>query len=336
MKVRGSKVFGFRIAVFVTLAISLSSNVYPAEAPVRKVIVAYSSYSPSALWFLLEKDLGFFREEGLRSEFILTKGGGIGLAGLIAGNFDYVHIPVPVIDAIIRGRQPFKMIFTAGMIHLWLVAQPEIRTISDLKGKVIGAASPGSISDLLIREIFKRHGLDPFRDATFLGVGGSRERFAALTSGAVHATVISPPLNFKALEMGYRKLASASDYVMWPQTGLGTTEKKILQDPEEVAKVVRASLKGLKFVLTHRDYVVSKIMQIFRLTRDEAVQSYEALREEYIPSGYLTEEAQRTVIAMLKTAANITQEIPPERVFDNRFVKQAERELKGWKPQVPR
>jgi hypothetical protein len=39
---------------------------------------------------------------------------------------------------------------------------------------------------------------------------------------------------------------------------------------------------------------------------------------------------------MIKQAANIAEEVPPDRVFDNRFVKQAERELKGWRPQIGR
>jgi hypothetical protein len=78
-------------------------------------------------------------------------------------------------------------------------------------------------------------------------------------------------------------------------------------------------------------------MQMFRLSRDEAIQNYETLRDEvYVPSGYLTEEDQRAAILIMQQTANITAQISPERVFDNRFVKQVEHELKGWKPQVPR
>jgi hypothetical protein len=39
---------------------------------------------------------------------------------------------------------------------------------------------------------------------------------------------------------------------------------------------------------------------------------------------------------MSKQGANVAEEIPIERVFDNRFVKQAERELKGWQPSPPK
>jgi ABC-type nitrate/sulfonate/bicarbonate transport system substrate-binding protein len=186
-----------------------------------------------------------------------------------------------------------------------------------------------------IREIFKRHGLDPFRDVVLVGAGASQDRFAALVSGAVQAAVLTTPFDFKAVQMGYRILAKATDYVRWPAAGIATREEKIFREPSEVVKMVRASFKGLQFVLTQREYVLSKMMQMFRLSREEAIQNYETLRDEvYVPSGYLTEEDQRAAILIMQQAANITGKIPTERVFDNRFVKQAEQELKGWKPQI--
>lgn len=93
---------------------------------------------------------------------------------------------------------------------------------------------------------------------------------------------------------------------------------------------------GRKVVLTQREYILSKMRQMFQLTDQEALQTYDALREEYLSSGSLTTEDQRTVIAIMKQAANIAEDIPPERVFDYRFVKQAEQEQKGWTPQVPK
>jgi ABC-type nitrate/sulfonate/bicarbonate transport system substrate-binding protein len=286
---------------------------------------------------LLEKYLGFFRQEELGPEFILVRGGGLVTKGLIAGNFDYAHSTGVIIETVIRSQQPLKVVFIGAKLNYLLVAKPEFRTIGDLKGKTVSTGGPGSITETTVREIFKRHSLDPFRDVVLVGVGASQERFAALTSGAVQAAVLTTPFDFKAVQMGYRVLAKATDYVRWPAAGIAAREEKISREPLEVLKMVRASLKGLRFVLTQREYVLSKMMQMFRLNRDEAVQSYETLRDEvFVPSGYLPEEDQRAAILLMQQAANVTGQIPTERVFDNRFVKQAEQELKGWKPQLPK
>lgn len=326
------------IGLFVFLAAGLFPAVtYPEAASPRKVTAAYPAFGSYMLWFLLEKELGFFREGGLRPEFVLVRSGGLSVKGLIAGNFDYANNTGAVLDAIVRGRQPLKLVFTAAKMNYWLVTQPGIRSITDLKGKAIATGGLGSITEVTVREILKRHGMDPLRDVALMGVGFVQDRLSALTSGAVQAAVLTIPFDYKAAQMGYRKLAKATDYLQWPAAGIATREEKIVREPSEVSKMTIASLKGLKFILAEREYVLSKMMQMFHLTQDEAVQSYNSLREEvFVPSGYLNEEEQRAVVLFMRKAANVTDDIPLERVFDYRFVKQAERELKGWKPQIPR
>lgn len=326
-----------RLIVFALLNLAISSApAYPQTALLKKVTVAYASFSPSVVWMLLEKDLGFFREEGIALELILVRGGGVAVKGLIAGNFDYITAVGPALDAAVRSRLPLKIVLTAGTINFWLVAQPEIRSVAELKGKTVAISSLGSATDLTTREIFKRHGLDPLRDVALVAVGASPERLAALTSKAVQATPLSPPANFRAVGMGFRKLAGTTDVVKWPVLGLATSEEKLNRNPLEAAKMTRASFKALKFVLNRPDYIIPKISQMFRVARDEAVQSYDSVREEAVAAGYLSAEAERHAISITRQAANIAEDLPAERLFDNRFVKQAESELKGWVPQTPK
>jgi ABC-type nitrate/sulfonate/bicarbonate transport system substrate-binding protein len=308
-----------------------------AQNPAKKITVAYASLTPSTVWFSLEKHLGFFRKEGLNPEFILTRNSVIAGQAMLAGNFDYMVPTGTVVPAIVQARQPFKIVFTTLRTHYSLIALPQIRSVGDLRKKTIGIASIGSSNDLIMREILKHHGLDPLKDVTYLGLGSSSvDRFAALVSGGVHATFLSAPFDSKAIEMGYRKLAKAIDYARWPQAGLATTEEKIRQSPQEVEKMARAALKGIRFALSQRDYVLSKVTQSFRVTQKEASQSYNALQEEAVSSGHLTEQDQMAVISMMKAGADPVEDITPTRVFDYRFVKQAEQALKGWMPQAPR
>jgi ABC-type nitrate/sulfonate/bicarbonate transport system substrate-binding protein len=326
-----------QIVLFMISASTLSAAAaWPAESSSEGPRAAYSSFGAAALWFLLEKELGYFRDGGLKPEFILLRGGSVQVNGLMAKNFDYMVPSNPVIEGVVRGQQPLKIVLTAQMANFWLVARPEIRSIADLKKKTIGVVGLGGASDFTMREILKRHGLDPVRDATFLVIGSSSDRFAALVSGGIHATLLTAPSNLKAVEMGYRKLASASDYVKWPLMGLGTREEKIRQDPDEVMRMVQASVKGLRFILTQREYVISRMIQIFKLSQDEAMKTYEMNQNDAVSSGYLSDDAERQVIAIAKQTANVADDIPPDRVFDDRFAKQAEHELKGWKPQPPR
>jgi ABC-type nitrate/sulfonate/bicarbonate transport system substrate-binding protein len=336
MRFLKTRTFVFGIGLFMFIPICRASPAFAAEPKLKTVVVAYTSYTPFMTPLLLEKELGFFRDEGLRPEFVFIRGGGIAIKGMLAGNLDYLIHTGAVMDGVIRSRLPLKILLTTQLVYFWLVAQPEIRSISDLKGKSVGISSFGSNTDFTMREILKRRGLDPLKQTTFLGVGSSRERFAALTSGAVQATLLSPPFSFRALKMGYQKLASASDYVKWPQGGLATTEDKIRRDPAEATGMIRASLKALKFLLTQKQYLIPKIMEKFHLSPEEALQTTESFQDESLAAGYLSEDAARAVISMVQHAANVNEDTPTERVFDNRFVKQAEQDLKGWRPEIPK
>jgi ABC-type nitrate/sulfonate/bicarbonate transport system substrate-binding protein len=306
-----------------------------AEPQVKKITVAYTSFAPAQMWMWLEKDLGYFREEGLQPEFVLVRNATVAVKGLLAENFDYMASGGAVVEAVVRARQPLKVILTVDVSHFWLMGQPQIRTIADLKGKSVAVNAVGSPTDFTMQEILKRHGLTAYRDVSFVAIGNSSQRFAALASGTVQSALVSPPFNLKAAQMGYRKLADATDYVKWPQSGLATRDDKITRDRDEAFKMVRAALKGLKFVMTQRDYTVSKLIHIFKLTREEASETYKSLREEAIP-GSIGDEAERQVISVARQAGNIAEEVPTNRVFDTRFVTQAQRELKDWAPRPPR
>ncbi|HUK60307.1 MAG TPA: ABC transporter substrate-binding protein [Stellaceae bacterium] len=68
-----------------------------------------------------------------------------------------------------------------------------IRTIEDLKGKVLASSGIGGAMDVPMREMLKKHGLDPLKDVTIVEVSMPNHR-AALADGKVD--LISSPLPF--------------------------------------------------------------------------------------------------------------------------------------------
>src|SRR5262249_60603935 len=79
-------------------------------------------------------------------------------------------------------------------------------------------------------------------------VGSAGSRYAVLETNVVDASFLSVPENIIALEKGYNELVFAGDVVEFPQNGFGTSEKKIRDNPDEVYRMVRATLRGLQFV----------------------------------------------------------------------------------------
>src|SRR5947208_13807500 len=78
--------------------------------------------------------------------------------------------------------------------------------------------------------------------------GNAASRYAVLESGIVDASLRSVAENIIAQEKGYHELLFLGDVVEFPQNGFGTSEKRIRENPDEVYRMVRATLRGLQFV----------------------------------------------------------------------------------------
>ena len=74
--------------------------------------------------------------------------------------------------------------------------------------------------------------------------GNAASRYAVLESGVVDASLLSVPENIIANEKGYNELLFLGDIVEFPQNGFGTSDKRIRENPDEVYRMVRATLRG--------------------------------------------------------------------------------------------
>ena len=202
----------------------------------------------STLPYIVATERGFFEKEGLKFRLITFRGTNLMLTALLAGELDYATILPFLTGASARGL-PVKILAAVTKSSSYvIISRPEIENIKGLKGKKIGINSFGSSADYAAYAAVSRSGLDPYRDVTILPIGGgSPERFAALASGSVDATVVTSPSEYAAEKQGLRVLVSAdelSTLVRIPLTGIGATQKKMEKDPDEIVRLLRALLSA--------------------------------------------------------------------------------------------
>jgi NitT/TauT family transport system substrate-binding protein len=111
-----------------------------------------------------------------------------------------------------------------------VIAAKDVRNYQDLRGKKIGIASFGGNNDIGLRFAFKKNGVNPDKDVTFLQLGGERNRLTALERGAISATIMSPPGLFVAEAQGYSRLGDLNTMGMrYPELsifGSGSGDEK--------------------------------------------------------------------------------------------------------------
>jgi len=296
----------------------------------KKVRMGSSSTNVSFLAIYTALHRGFFREAGIDLE-IIQMAANLTSTAVLAGDLDYSAAVTGLIGGAVRGLPTKVLLFTVERPLLFLMSKKEIKDPKQLKGKKIAGSSPGGSATLLGYQVLRHYGLEPGRDVSVLPMGGTAAgRFAVLESGVVDASLLSVPENIIALEKGYNELIFLGDIVKFAQNGFGTSEKKIRENPDEVYRMVRATLRGLQFVWdkNNHDAVTDIMMKQWRVTdRKMAAEMAKQVARVLTKDARVDPESVQELIDSQRENAKVTKPISVSDVVDYSFLDRARKEL---------
>lgn len=234
---------------------------------------------------------GFFREEGLDPQPQVVRADA-SLAALATGqDVDYQTTAGTVARGAAKGL-PVKVV---GVWYektvFFLIARPEIQTIADLRGKVLGVTTYGASIDVVLRQLLRDNGIDPETDVTIIQLGAGTGRIAAIAQGAAVATLFNPPDNLIAEEYGLHRIPSAAEEIPLPFTGIGVSDRKLQEQPGQVEGMLRATLKTLRFMRAQPLEASDIIADVVGADRDLTRRALENLASTISPDGWASPEA---------------------------------------------
>lgn len=172
-----------------------------ATRDLERVRVGYSVGGLIPFPLIVAKENRFFEQAGLDVELINIPPT-IAVTALISGDIQYVIFAGTTLNAAVRGL-PVKLVMVYNDRPLFsLMARPEIRSIKEIKGKVLGVATLTSGESFLSRRLLKDAGIDADKEMTLRVIGNTPDRFQALRAGVVDATTLTTPVDIHAERMG--------------------------------------------------------------------------------------------------------------------------------------
>ncbi len=272
---------------------------------------------------------GFYKSEGLHVEIIMMRAN-LASSALMTGDIDFSGAVTGVIGGVVKD-QPLKAVFFASTSPMMsMIGGKTITNRQQVKGKRIATSSPGGTATLVARAILKKWGLDPDRDASLAFMGRDGARYAALESGVVDVSMLSPPGNIKAQQQGYRELAFAADYIRFPQNGFGTTQKKIQEKPDDIYHMIRATMRGLMFVMDpkNKDETIDLIMKEWKISdRKMATEMYRYLAPVMSRDASVSLEGLQILVDQQRANAKVTKHVDAAKTIDYSFVEKARKSL---------
>jgi NitT/TauT family transport system substrate-binding protein len=305
---------------------ALAGQRHPAQSAEKSaklvpVRLAYVSRSILDMPYIIARDRGFFREEGLEAEFVFMKAIQT-VQAMLAGGVDFGTATGTAISAAVNGADVRVVFALTDKPSFDMIALPSIANVQQMRGKKLGISAPGSLTEILARQILIANKI-PLDQVTMLPLGTSDVTYVALKAGTIDATMLQVPQTFIAQDEGFRKIAAGADFYRAVQGGLTTTKKVIMERPDVVARVIRATQKALRLIRNDKNFAVEFIKGPFLdmgKDRDKyAERVYDTALQFFLATGSVDEKLQREMIATAAQRIKPKEIAPPERVFDFSF-----------------
>ena len=277
------------------------------------------SWLPSQLAWLL----GYFREEGLDVEFVQV-GGTAMVPALLSGELALTTIISPVgANAGQGGEARIVQMHVVAVQHV-LSARPEIASVQQLAGKRIAVQNLGTLTAHEARKVVEHFGLP---DVAVIAVGGDLERIVAMETGAADANVSNIPGNLVAERRGFPTLLRISTILDIPTGGYGASLAALREQPDAIARALRATARALPLFGRQPDVVTRTIASFMDLSPEDAARAYEMVADTYSPNGLVTDAQMAGYLDLLRSTAGLPADVTAAQITDFALARRVAQEL---------
>jgi len=298
-------------------------------AHAERVIIAYVSPSTSYLPLMVAYKKGFLEEENFQVDLVRTNIGII-IQALMAGSVDYVTTSTASITARMQGIPAVVVGFYAAKPMDFLVGAKGITSARDLKGKTVGISAPGSVTHLLTLKVLQGIGLDPATDVNIRPIGGEDVRFQALDSGIIQAALLGSQGVIQGEKAGLKVIVAAADVIdSLAFSGLATSGKKLKENPEQVKRMSRAALRGLRYVWENKTGTVDVIESWLKLDRKISTMTYDLALKSYSRNGEVDDRGILLTVDMINAREKIEKKFNVSDFVDYTQLREARKNL-AW------
>jgi len=299
--------------------VSSTNLVQAAGAPLEKINASYGAISGSMLPIWVTKEAKLFEKQGLELNLVYISGGPRAIMSLIGGSVQFVnHSGMPALEAYQRGADTALIASPMNQLEHSLVVQKNITSVEQLRGKILGMSTAGSLTDVLLREGLRLNGI-PEKDVTILPVGDLGARLSALQTGRLHGVIVAGVQTLAATKMGFKQLINFSG------SGILVRRAYVLKNQETTLKFLKAWIEGIYLVKTKPEFSLG-VLRKYVATQDvEVLNSIYGHYKELLMTKPMPHP--RVAKSMFYLLSRTNPEIPagnPEGFVDGRFISQLE------------
>jgi ABC-type nitrate/sulfonate/bicarbonate transport system substrate-binding protein len=241
--------------------------------------------SMESMPYLLAKELGFYRENGIEfQENILNTD--VGVVATVAGNLDATQILGLSLRGAIEQGFDLKIVMIFNKLPTYsLYVGKDISSYKDLKGSKIGSTSSGASATRALKERLIENGVDPEKDVAIFYIGAIPTIYQALVSGTVAGGILLTPFDLSAEDRGFRALPF-TDRPGMLTGGVAVAGKFLRERPDVARRFLQATWRGLRTLKTDRATSIAIIAKSMKIVEpDRAGRIYDRWVDRFSSDG---------------------------------------------------
>jgi len=269
------------------------------------------------------QDLGLFAKHGLQHSLNYLPAT-TAVQALAAGSEEIGLVGNQCVDIGLEGADTVYVAATASRFIFQLYGDPAIKTVADLKGKVIAATQPAASTDYAARILLRKYGLVPDKDVKIIYAGSSPALLSMLKAGNAAAGLINAPAIYQAQEIGMKQIVNVTELnIPFIFVAVCTTKRVIQQKPEAITRYLRAYTEAISIILRDKETtlkIMGKNMKMDNRQWVEAVYDDVARALQRVP--YMRKPEVQAVLEVVKNPKGT--QVKPEDFFDNSLLQKLE------------
>lgn len=318
-----------KISLFLALSCFACLGKAYAQASLERVNAIYASIAGDHAGLYVAQEMGLFRKYGLEVNLSYTAGAAQVIQTMMAGENQIATAGGSgVVDADFAGAD---LVAVAGMVNIpafYIVVQPEIKSIQELRGRPVGITRFGSSTDFTMRYILRKAGLEPDKDVPLLQLGGQPELAAGIETRRIFAAPMTPPALLKTLKAGARiQIPPKTIGLSFPHVGIVVRKQFLAARRQTVKNFIAGYSEGVATLYRDKEGSKSAIARFIRSDDPESIESswqFGIDVVERIPN--LDPQMFRVVLEERARTKPDAGKAKPEQFFDDSLVKELEKE----------
>ena len=315
-----------RLSLIASLLVLLFSALAQSAERLR---IAYSSISGAYTGIWVAHDAGFFAKEGLDDQIIFIPSATQLAQVLVAGDVDIASLGgAPAMAAALSGADLKVIGDNVNKLIFSLHTKPEVKSVEELRGKRIAVSRFGSAADIAARHALRKFNLDPQKDVILMQLSTMSNMFGALKSGAVEASMVSPPTQFMSEKLGFKELVSVTDMdLAYPNPAMAVSGDLIRKKADLIDRFMRAYVRAIHQARSNKESTVRTLAKYTTIT-DTALlnRTYEFYLSKVLERApYINMQGMQNALDDVARTVPSAKNAKPEQFVDLRFLDRLEK-----------